>query len=109
MISLSCHILDTATGLPAAGIAVTLTRLTDGQPLATACTNDDGRIATSDWGDIALASGDYQLRFHIVDYQQTTHGTSFYPWVDVCVSLAAGHYHIPLLLSPFGYSTYRGS
>lgn len=109
MISLSSHILDTSRGLPAAGIPVSLFSEPAGQPLATITTNDDGRITSDAWALSELPAGTYRLRFAITDYQQQHYGSVFYPYVDVTVTLDDGHYHIPLLLSPYGYSTYRGS
>ncbi len=73
-------------------------------------TDAQGRVADF-LGSAPLLSGNYRLRFETASYLQDTHQTAFYPHVEVLfhVADAAGHYHIPLLLSPFGYSTYRGS
>jgi 5-hydroxyisourate hydrolase len=103
MASLSTHILDTSRGRPAAGVRVALER-PDGTTLADATTDDDGRVAAlgSD-----LAPGDYVLRFATGAYLGAD---AFYP--EVVVTFAVGvddHYHVPLLLNPYGYSTYRGS
>lgn len=106
MIRVSTHVLDTARGSPAAGIAVTLEAA---EPNGTwtevgrGVTDVDGRLSFAD----AVAPGDYRLRFATGDY----HGaTAFYPEVVVCVRLGGvSKYHLPLLLNPFGYSTYRGS
>ncbi len=107
MPSLSSHVLDTTLGKPAAGLAITLT-LPDGTCVS-ATTNDDGRV--SQWPVDAFPAGTYQVRFHSGEYLQQQHGSAFYPFVDVHFELQAdgGHYHIPLLLSPFGFSSYRGS
>jgi 5-hydroxyisourate hydrolase len=96
--TLSTHVLDTAAGLPATGIRVVLeTRA--GTPLDEAVTDHDGRIASLG-GE--LATGDYVLRFE-------TSGV-FFPEVLVVFTIAGGrHHHVPVLLSPYGYSTYRGS
>jgi 5-hydroxyisourate hydrolase len=111
MSGISTHVLDTARGQPAVGVAVTLEYAgPDGwAELARGVTDANGRIA-------ALlaeppAAGDYRLRFATGDYHRGQGLTPFYPEVTVHVRLAAagGHYHLPLLLSPFGYSTYRGS
>jgi 5-hydroxyisourate hydrolase len=110
--TLSTHALDTARGLPAAGLPVCLYRragdawdlLMQGQ------TNADGRMpALADLG--SLAAGCYRLHFATGSYFAAHGQTGLYPWVDVVFDLAAddGHYHVPLLLAPFGYSTYRGS
>jgi hydroxyisourate hydrolase len=108
---LSTHVLDTARGVPAAGIAITLYAL-DGQtrtPIAHATTNADGRtdapLATS------LPGGTYELCFCVGPYFAGSATSAFYTDVPVRFTLApdGGRYHIPLLLSPWGYSTYRGS
>ena len=103
MSTLSTHVLDTAAGRPAAGIAVRLeTRA--GETLGEGVTNDDGRIGSI--GPERIAVGDYVLRFDTATYVD-----GFYPEVVVVFSVAEAdqHYHVPLLLSPYGYSTYRGS
>lgn len=103
MASLSTHILDTSRGRPAAGVRVTL-EARDSTPLADATTDDDGRVAAlgSD-----LGPGDYVLRFATGAYLGPG---SFYPEVAVTFAVGADeHYHVPLLLNPYGYSTYRGS
>lgn len=102
--SLSTHVLDATTGRPAAGVAVVL-RGADGTELATGTTDGDGRV-----GDLAadLAAGEYRLAFGVDAYFA---GATFYPEVVVAfrVTDAAAHHHVPLLLSPYAYSTYRGS
>lgn len=98
MATLSTHVLDTAGGRPASGVPVTLLDA-DGTVLADWVTDDDGRIGALG-GD--LAPGTYRLRFAV--------DGPFYPEVVVTFRIDADeHYHVPLLLSPFGYSTYRGS
>jgi 5-hydroxyisourate hydrolase len=96
--TLSTHVLDTAAGLPATGVRVVLeTRA--GTPLDAAVTDHDGRIGSLG-GE--LAAGDYVLRFE-------TAGV-FFPEVVVVFTIAdERHHHVPVLLSPYGYSTYRGS
>jgi 5-hydroxyisourate hydrolase len=103
MPSLSTHVLDTSVGRPAAGVPVQLLDSTGGH-LADATTDGDGRVASLG-GE--LAAGAYTVRFDVAAYQ----AGGFYPEVAVTFTVAAGesHYHVPLLLSPFGYSTYRGS
>ena len=110
MIDLSTHVLDTATGKPAIGVEVQLQQLQgdDWSPLATVITNEDGRAPELAKVD-NLAPGIYRLRFDIADYLKSSNATSFYPWVEIIVELEQGHYHVPLLLSPYGYTTYRGS
>jgi 5-hydroxyisourate hydrolase len=101
--TLSTHVLDTARGRPSAGVPV---RLHDsaGRLLADGVTDADGRVASLG-GE--LAAGTYTLRFNVAAQQPD----GFYPEVAVTftVSEGEGHYHVPLLLSPYGYSTYRGS
>jgi 5-hydroxyisourate hydrolase len=110
---ISSHVLDTALGLPARGLTVHLDLLVaDGtwRRVATAVTNDDGRVhALADAN--ALSEQTCRLSFETGAYFATAGRPIFFPRVEVIFLLAAGpsHYHIPLLLSPFGYSTYRGS
>jgi 5-hydroxyisourate hydrolase len=101
--TLSTHVLDTAAGRPAAGVAVRL-ETRDGRLLDEAVTDADGRAGPLAGGE--LEPGDYALRFDTGAYVD-----GFYPEVVVVFSVAdaSEHYHVPLLLSPFGYSTYRGS
>ncbi len=110
---ITTHVLDTSRGCPAAGVAVELSILIadNWQALASGTTNFDGRVADLLPGDYKLCAGTYRLRFQTGGYFQANGLASFYPCVDVTFELVtlAEHYHIPLLLSPFGYSTYRGS
>lgn len=110
MSQITTHILDTQNGRPAAGVAVQL-NYWDGshwQQLASGTTNNDGRVSALLADDKTLAAGIYQLRFETASYFQNQ---SFYPFVEVSFNLDASgqHYHVPLLISAFGYSTYRGS
>jgi 5-hydroxyisourate hydrolase len=111
MSTLSTHVLDTARGRPAEGLAITLDKL-DGeqtQTLARGTTNADGRVKDFMAGQ-TLAPGIYRLTFETAGYFAAQGVKGFYPKVDVLFELGTdGHYHVPLLLSPFGYSTYRGS
>jgi 5-hydroxyisourate hydrolase len=93
--SLSTHVLDTGTGAPASGVLVQLTR--DGAAVAEARTDDDGRARLAD----ALDAGAYALRFHPP--------SSFFRQIELVVELDEGHYHVPLLVSPYGCASYRGS
>lgn len=107
---ISTHVLDTARGHPAQGVPVTLEHDTgDGwQELAQAETDDDGRIRELVPGE--LADGHYRLTFDTASYFRVVGDAAFYPQVSVVFTVAgAGHHHVPLLLSPFGYTTYRGS
>ncbi len=106
MADVSTHVLDTSRGRPAVGVAVALTAL-DGTAVASATTDRDGRV-----GSLAadLPVGVYRLTFDVAAYQDEFGERAFYPEVVVTFRIeAAEHHHIPLLLSRFGYSTYRGS
>ncbi len=103
--SLSTHVLDTARGRPAAGVGVRLTRVRDGAVLAEGTTDGDGRLRLP---DAATERGAYRLTFDTGGYLGPD---AFFPEVTVVFTIAdpGEHHHVPLLLSPFGYSTYRGS
>ncbi|HLU52972.1 MAG TPA: hydroxyisourate hydrolase [Acidimicrobiia bacterium] len=108
MANISTHVLDTVAGRPAAGVAVTLERVEDGaviEHLASTSTDEDGRVADL-LGGTRLRTGVYRLTFNTAAY-----GNTFYPEVQIVfrVSDPDEHHHIPLLLSAYGYSTYRGS
>lgn len=107
MSTISTHVLDTSCGRPAEGIKVTLER--GAEILATGVTNADGRVP--DFPGIgALGEGVYRLRFLIDEYFARDRRESFYSEITVNFRIGTdAHYHVPLLLSPFGYSTYRGS
>ena len=114
---LTTHVLDTAAGVPAQGMRVELhdLDLPRSVPLAGFCTNADGRGATPLLDEGALRSGRFELRFHVAEYFRAR-GTALPdpPFLDVVVirfgiADAAQHYHVPLLVSPWSYSTYRGS
>jgi 5-hydroxyisourate hydrolase len=108
MASLSTHVLDTTTGLPAEGIPVTLER--DGTPLGHGITDRDGRVREFGAATAQLPLGSYRLVFGVDGYFARRQLESFYATITVQVTIRADqHYHVPLLLSPFGYSTYRGS
>jgi 5-hydroxyisourate hydrolase len=102
------HVLDSARGRPAAGVAVRL-ESADGAEIAVGRTDDDGRI--TDLGPSDLAAGTYRLVFDTGGYFAVTGQLGFYPEVVIAFALGdpAEHYHVPLLLAPFAYSTYRGS
>ncbi len=114
---LSTHILDTVNGRPAAGVRVVLHRL-EGEarvPVTEARTNADGRTDAPLMTGEAMRAGTYELAFHIGDYFRGL-GTPLAdpPFLDLVpvrfsIADAAGHYHVPLLASPWAYSTYRGS
>ncbi len=110
--TLTTHVLDTALGRPAAGVPVRLLTA-DGTLIAQAATDDDGRIR--DLGPADLSAGTYRLHFDVAAYAAATGQQCFFPEVSITFTLTAGadgrvaHHHVPLLLSPFAYSTYRGS
>ncbi|GAA1135780.1 hydroxyisourate hydrolase [Nesterenkonia lutea] len=105
---ITTHVLDTTTGTPARGIAVKLVG-SEGAPLGSGTTDADGRIA--DLGPEKLPAGAYRLVFATAEYFASREVAHFFPEVTLtfAVDASAEHYHVPLLLSPFGYSTYRGS
>jgi 5-hydroxyisourate hydrolase len=105
---LSTHVLDAVTGLPAPGLAITLHDGT-GAELASAITDSDGRVASVTGGDIA--EGTYRLTFDTGSWFGAREIENFYPEVTItfAVTDTTRHHHVPLLLSPFAYSTYRGS
>jgi len=119
MSAVTTHVLDTGLGRPAAGVPVRFERLAEPpdppQPptlpevLAEASTDADGRVASL--GPDRLEPGSYRLVFDTAAYFTSTGQKGFFPSVTIVFDLAdpAQHYHVPLLLSPFGYSTYRGS
>jgi 5-hydroxyisourate hydrolase len=112
MSGISTHVLDTARGRPASGVPVVLEiRSEDGwRELARASTDDDGRVQLLAAG-ASLIGGSYRLKFQTETYFTAHEIEGFYPEVSIVFEVrdAAQHYHVPLLLSPFGYSTYRGS
>lgn len=113
MSAITTHILDLARGCPAGGVAVTLEhRSAQGwQVLGRGMTDADGRLRSLLPAEFGLEIGAYRLTFRTLDYFAAMGVESFYPEIMILflVGDAAAHYHVPLLLSPFGYSTYRGS
>jgi 5-hydroxyisourate hydrolase len=105
------HILDTATGKPAAGVPVSLHALVDGSwsEIGAAQTDSDGRV--KEVGPEVLASGTYRLKFTTAEYFAARNTPAFFPEVVLTFTVDTNepHYHIPLLLSPFSFSSYRGS
>jgi 5-hydroxyisourate hydrolase len=106
MARVSTHVLDISKGAPAAGIKVEL--YLSGQLLGSGTTNSDGRTDPPLLSADRIASGRYDLIFHVEEYLGAE---SFFDSITIrfTVSDAAANYHVPLLLSPYGYSTYRGS
>jgi 5-hydroxyisourate hydrolase len=104
MSQITTHVLDSALGKPAAGVPVALFQ--NGELIADGRTDADGRVASL--GPDVLAEGGYTLLFDVAAYFGDRQ--SFYPRVIIDFVITGGeHYHVPLLLSPFAYSTYRGS
>ena len=109
MSPITTHVLDTAKGCPAAGIKVSLEYLTEPnqwQLIATGKTDTDGRIM--DWMQDQAQPGQYRITFDTDSYHQ---GEGFFPSVEIIfrINTSNSHYHVPLLLSPFSFATYRGS
>lgn len=110
---ISTHILDTAIGRPAAGVAVTLEREDNGSwsNVNRTTTDRDGRCKHLLSESQALKAGRYRIRFETATYFAPRHLTTLYPFVEITfeVTNPQEHYHIPLLLTANGYTTYRGS
>ena len=113
MSSLSTHVLDAVSGAPAEGVTVTLAKRSESMPhewaeLGTASTDADGRIRDLAPGGLDAAT--YRITFDTGAHFTATGQTGFYPEVSVCFTVTGErHYHVPLLLSPYAFSTYRGS
>ena len=112
MSGITSHVLDTSRGTPAVGITIRLeSESSDGQweTLNEEVTDDDGRV--ENLAPDSLASGDYRISFLVDEYFKQQGVETFYPVVRIefKVDDPKQHYHVPLLLNPFGYSTYRGS
>ena len=108
MSHVTTHVLDAALGLPAPGIAVALSD-PNGTVIALGETDADGRVPSL--GPDTLPSGEYRLEFQTGSYFAASARATFYPRVTIefLVTDPDAHYHVPVLLSPFAYSTYRGS
>ncbi|KKW67666.1 5-hydroxyisourate hydrolase [Lampropedia cohaerens] len=114
---LSTHVLDTAAGKPAAGMRIELHQISDdGTTLMHSCTlNDDGRTDVPLLAAEAFIAGRYRLCFHVAEYFRKAGAALPQPpfldvvHIDFGVADASSHYHVPLLVSPWSYSTYRGS
>lgn len=113
MTQITSHILDTSRGNPAEGVLITLMQQQgdDWLMLGSGSTDADGRVADFTGTDDVLSAGIYKLTFYLAAYYEALSQASFYPYVDVAVEIEGNgqHYHVPLLLNPYGYSTYRGS
>jgi 5-hydroxyisourate hydrolase len=121
MSTISTHVLDTSLGKPAAGVPVLIERVRDPKgndahdlrdvTIGAGTTDDDGRLRDFLTAGGALSQGVYRLRFDVAEYFKMTSRETFYPEVAVLFRVGAAdeHYHVPVLISPFGYSTYRGT
>lgn len=111
---ITTHVLDTSLGKPASHVLITLESLVDPKKpelVAEAFTNDDGRVLPALYDSPQMGPGCYRINFMVEEYFLRTKHAYFYPIISVVFVLKnpREHFHIPLLLSPFGYSTYRGS
>ncbi|WVQ93336.1 hydroxyisourate hydrolase [Kwoniella sp. CBS 9459] len=119
---ITCHVLDASLGKPAAGVKVALnvlshTQTSGDQPrqipetLASGVTNADGRCSDLLGPETRLPPGIYKMTFHSAEYFEANGKETFYPLVEITFTYSSPdqHYHIPLLISPFSYTTYRGS
>ncbi|MBL4941932.1 MAG: hydroxyisourate hydrolase [Colwellia sp.] len=110
---ITTHILDISRGAPARNVPITLSYLNEGQwqVIGSSKTNEDGRIPDLCEVGVVQAAGTYQMHFDTQAYFTAMGDPVFYPWADVVFTIEGDgqHYHVPLLLSAFGHSTYRGS
>lgn len=110
---LSTHVLDTSRGVPAAGVHVILQRISgsESHEIAREVTDPDGRVRDLLGGRGKLESGDYRITFETGAYFAGVGIEAFYPSISVTFTVRdpMQHHHVPLLLSPYGFSTYRGS
>ena len=112
MSQITTHILDTTKGKPAAGVTIALLQQAgdNWQEIARNVTNSDGRIPDLLPREKQVELGVYKMKFYTEEYFAQAGTANFYPFVEIVFNVASNeHYHVPLLLNPFGYSTYRGS
>ena len=112
MSQITTHILDTTKGRPAAGVTIALFQQAgdNWREIARGVTNSDGRIADLLPPEKQLELGVYKIKFSTKEYFAQDGTANFYPFVEICFDVSTTeHYHVPLLLNPFGYATYRGS
>jgi 5-hydroxyisourate hydrolase len=114
MSPITTHVLDTAKGRPAAGVPITLAykkSSTVWVEIGSGKTDADGRLRTLVPESFAFVAGIYRITFDTASYFASTRVEGFYPEASIVfeVKSATEHYHVPLLLQPFGYATYRGS
>jgi 5-hydroxyisourate hydrolase len=113
-VGISTHILDTSVGRPATGVRITLSRIDDNgvsRAIHDAITDGDGRVKHLLPADKTLVAGRYCATFDVGAYYAQKQQPTFYPRVQIefVVENPSEHFHVPLLLSPFGFQTYRGS
>jgi len=112
MSQLTTHVLDTTKGKPAAGVPIVLfqSKKEGWIEITKGITNNDGRIPDLLKKEVIMESGTYKLRFETQSYFTRQAIQTFYPFIEITFQVTTEeHYHVPLLLNPFGYSTYRGS
>ena len=112
MSQITTHILDTTRGRPADNVTIVLfqQQADNWRQVSLGTTNDDGRLPDLVQTNAVLDPGIYKLKFETKAYFDKLGVQSFYPYVEITFAISgAEHYHVPLLLNPFGYSTYRGS
>ena len=112
MSQITSHILDTTKGKPAEGVLIILLQQhnSEWKEIGKSTTNSDGRATDLVEKDITLEAGIYKLKFETQPYYSKQSIKTFYPYVEIIFEITGPeHYHVPLLLNPFGYSTYRGS
>lgn len=112
MSQLTTHVLDTTKGKPAQGVTIVLFQQhnEEWKQLTLGSTNADGRIPNLLQKDIILEPDVYKIKFETKEYFDKQGIQTFYPFIEITFTIIGSeHYHVPLLLNPFGYSTYRGS
>ncbi|QDK80020.1 hydroxyisourate hydrolase [Spirosoma sp. KCTC 42546] len=111
MSAITTHILDTTRGQPAEAVSIVLYhQQREWIEIARGVTNSDGRISNLLPKETVLPTGTYKLRFETGAYFEQLGVATFYPFIEITFAITTGeHYHVPLLVNPFGYSTYRGS
>ncbi|MDP1661680.1 MAG: hydroxyisourate hydrolase [Phycisphaerales bacterium] len=113
MSGISTHVLDVSRGMAAAGVGVVFERLTGGAwiVLSSVVTDNDGRVKALLPAGMPSEAGDYRLRFATGPYWTSQGVACFHPSIEVTFRIADAtvHHHVPLLVSPFGYTTYRGT
>lgn len=113
MSAITTHILDTSAGKPAADVDISLDFWKESKwvRVGGGTTNSDGRVKDLINDDFTFTVGRYRIHFAVADYFSAQGQDTFYPYAEVVFEVkdSESHYHVPLLLNPFGYSTYRGS